>query len=331
MREPALLVVFAVVRQERLRHRPEQRAPGDRDRAVVEPPRPAQRRPDQEDRRQPGAGLGDLGERRLHGVEQRALLEQVVDGVGRDRELGEDREIDPRRVGPPRLLEDGVAVEADIGRPHPRRAGGDPHEAVPMHGVEVLGPGPVGHHRRIPALGGVFEDASGRATGGAKGTAIQPSLAPKLLVFHDPAFRSSRLGPGTWRLQSCGNRLRLPSERSSFTICAYSHRQCNSPSPRPYRLQCRAVEGAKRPKASARLALWPRRNNRASRPSVQKDDAGHPPFARSRRSPCLGVFAVVWVGDELSLARPVERRMPPETSKRRAITVPANRRFHMRE
>ena len=62
---------------------------------------------------------------------------QVVEGVGRDRELGEDDEVDARLVRPHGLGEDRVAIEGDVGGQHPRRRGRHPHEAVAMQREEV--------------------------------------------------------------------------------------------------------------------------------------------------------------------------------------------------
>ncbi len=143
--EPALLVVLAVVRQEALRDDAEEPAAGDRQRAVVEAARVPQRGSDQKDRRQIGARGGDLADGRLHGIEQRRLQVKIVDRVGGDAELGKDREVDVRGIGAPRLLEDGVAIVADVRRAHARGAGGNPDEAMPMHGHEPVGAGGVVH------------------------------------------------------------------------------------------------------------------------------------------------------------------------------------------
>ena len=143
--EPSLLVILPVVGQEALRHHPEQSAARDRQRAIVEPSRTPQRRAYQQDRRQTGACGRDVRDGVLDGVEERGLQEEVVDGVGGDAELGKDRQVHPRRIRAPGLLEDGVAVVADVGRAHARRACRHPDEAMPVHGHEVLAALPVVH------------------------------------------------------------------------------------------------------------------------------------------------------------------------------------------
>ncbi len=174
--EPALLVVFPVVRQVAFRHDAEELAPGDRQAAVVEASRAPDRRADQQHRAEAGARGDDVGDRRLDGVEQRGLQVQIVERVGRDAELGKDGEVDLRGVGAPRLLDDGVAVEADVGGAHPRRAGRHPHEAVSVHGVEMVGAARSSHHSTLSITAGMIgfspkawfsrrPTASGRAPG----------------------------------------------------------------------------------------------------------------------------------------------------------------------
>ena len=88
------LVELPVVRQVRLRRDAEDPAAVDHDRAVEEPVAVPQRRPDDEHRPQVRRRRDQLGDRRLHRVEQRVLQEQVVDRVAGQRELGEDRDRD---------------------------------------------------------------------------------------------------------------------------------------------------------------------------------------------------------------------------------------------
>ncbi len=136
--EPALLVVLPVVGQEALRDDAEQPAASDGQGAVVEATRMPQRCTDQEDRRQIGGRRGDVTDGGLRRVEERGLQVEVVDGVGGDTEFGKDRQVHPCRVRAPGFLENGVAIVADIRRPHARCACRYPDEAMPMHGHEVF-------------------------------------------------------------------------------------------------------------------------------------------------------------------------------------------------
>ncbi len=87
-----MLVELAVVRQMHLRHDAEQAAVADHKGAIVEAMAPMHRRPDEKQRTQPARGFDEPVARRHNRIEQRVLHEQVVDGVGRQGEFGEDRE-----------------------------------------------------------------------------------------------------------------------------------------------------------------------------------------------------------------------------------------------
>jgi hypothetical protein len=93
------LIEFAVVRQIGLRHGGEDTAAMDRDRAIEQPPVDAQRRSDNGDRLQRPALLDQHPKRDQHGIEQRILLQKIVDRIGADAELGKQRKRSALRVG----------------------------------------------------------------------------------------------------------------------------------------------------------------------------------------------------------------------------------------
>ena len=135
--ELARLVELAVVRQVGLRHDAEDAAVADHRRAIEEAMVDAQRQADDGDRRDRGGRRGDAAERDLAGVEQGALVEQVVAGVGREAQLGEGDHDGALRRG---LLEhpDRLAgVVGRIGDADVRHGDGDAREAVAV-GVEEI-------------------------------------------------------------------------------------------------------------------------------------------------------------------------------------------------
>ena len=92
-REPALLIIFAVIGQEDLGDDAEDAAPRDRERAIIDAPVAPQRRADQQHRLELRAGLHDRRDPRLSRIEQRVLQMQIVDGVAGDIELGKDQQV----------------------------------------------------------------------------------------------------------------------------------------------------------------------------------------------------------------------------------------------
>ncbi len=90
------LIELAVGRQVRFRHHAENVAAMDDDSAVVDAMTKAQRRPDDQDGHQPRGGFNDRGEPALDGIEQRILLDQVLDRIAGQAQLGENR--DRRRL-----------------------------------------------------------------------------------------------------------------------------------------------------------------------------------------------------------------------------------------
>ncbi|MET3866529.1 hypothetical protein ABIC20_003838 [Methylobacterium radiotolerans] len=133
----ALLVEFPVVRQECLRDDAEQAAALDGERAVVDAVSPAQGRADEQQRPEIGRFGDHPGCGGLDRVEQRLLQEQVLDRVGREAELGEDRQRRPRIVAGPGEVEDDVGVALGLGRMAAAGAGRDPGETVAIEGAEA--------------------------------------------------------------------------------------------------------------------------------------------------------------------------------------------------
>ena len=128
----AALVEFAVVRQEHLRHHPEQMPAVDHQAAIVEPPLDAQRRADDEHRRQLLAGGDQPIDLRRDGVEHGILKQQIVDRIGRQAQLREHHQRDPCLVAGGDESERLVGILRRLGDRHLRHARGDPHELVPV-------------------------------------------------------------------------------------------------------------------------------------------------------------------------------------------------------
>ena len=136
--EVSLLVELPIVRQEALRDRPEQPAALDGERAIVDPVAPAQGRADQEQRAEAGGGGDHPLRRGLDRVEQRLLQQQVLDRVGRERQLREYRHRRPGLVAGPREIEHRGGVAIRVGGVAASGAGGDAGEAVPVERAEGL-------------------------------------------------------------------------------------------------------------------------------------------------------------------------------------------------
>ncbi len=143
--EPALLIIFAVIGQEDLRHDAQDRAARDHHAAIVEPPVATQRRADDQHGLQPHALFRQPRQPLLDRVEECLLQEQIVDRIGGDIELRKHRKIDAARVRLAGKLERLIDVERDIaGRGHGARRR-DPDEAVAVDRGEGRALVP-GHH-----------------------------------------------------------------------------------------------------------------------------------------------------------------------------------------
>ena len=135
--EPALLVIFAVIGQEALRHDAEDAAARDGERRNCRAGRcaAAARR-----RRSTGAELRArlrrAGRSRLDRVEERVLQEQIVDRVGGDVELGKDDEVDAARVRLAGQRQRLLDVEGDVAGRGERARRGDADEAVAVDRAE---------------------------------------------------------------------------------------------------------------------------------------------------------------------------------------------------
>ncbi len=136
--EMAPLVEFAVVRQEHLRHHPEQLPAMDDEAAIVEMPPGAQRRADDEQRRQLFAGGNQPVDLGGHGIEHGILKQQIVDRIGRQAQLRKHHQRDACLVGGGDEIERLIGVLRRLGDRDLRHAGADPHELVAI-GREKIG------------------------------------------------------------------------------------------------------------------------------------------------------------------------------------------------
>ncbi len=134
--EVTALVELTVVGQVALGDHAEDPAPVDDDGAVVEPPRPPQRRPHDQDREQLAAGHGDPGDAGLHCVQHGVLQEQLVQGIGRDPELGEHHHCGVCSIALGGEFQRSLHVEGGIGRLDPRHGRADPREPVAVETIE---------------------------------------------------------------------------------------------------------------------------------------------------------------------------------------------------
>ena len=130
--EMPALVELAVIRQKNLWHDAEQLAAMDRDRAVVKLPMRAQRRADDKHREPVPAGLDQTIDLGLDRVEQRILKQQIVDRIGREAQLGEHHQPDPRRVALGEQRLDRLGIMGGLGHRHMGHAGADADELMPV-------------------------------------------------------------------------------------------------------------------------------------------------------------------------------------------------------
>ena len=98
---------------------------------------PAQRRTDEQYRREVTARVTNVKNGAFGGLEQGVLQQQVVDGVGRQSELGKHDQVDALGIALLRQLDRRLRVACRVGRRDHRRGSGDPHHAVPVDAHEV--------------------------------------------------------------------------------------------------------------------------------------------------------------------------------------------------
>ena len=173
------LVELAVIRQKHLRHDAEQLAAVDRDRAIVEPPLPPQRRPDDEDR-QAGFRLPRPAARSAPRP-RRAPRPGTADRRS-NRPTATARETPSARSPPRRHRASSasacVAVPRRLGDRDLRHAGADPHELVTVRGKE-------GRHRTGCSRFGrliaapIWRFANGFVRGGGRHRAVRPGAPRK--------------------------------------------------------------------------------------------------------------------------------------------------------
>ena len=135
-REPALLVVFAVVGQIGLGHNPQHLAGPDHHRTVIQGVAVADRRPDHRHDIRLGRRLRDHGDLPLDLVQQRRLHMQIVDRIGRQRQFGKDHQVHALLA---RLTDQGdvlLAVRPGVAHVADRRRRRHAHEAVGLGRME---------------------------------------------------------------------------------------------------------------------------------------------------------------------------------------------------
>ncbi len=148
--ELAALVELAVVGQVGLRHDAEDAALGEDDGAVVEQGVDLEGEADDADERQPPRRVEDHCQRLQTGVEEGALVEEVLAGVGRQAQLGEEGE---RGALVGRLAQEGdglLGVVDRIGHADRRQGDRHTHEVVVVEVEEAVHRGLVVH--RDPAV-----------------------------------------------------------------------------------------------------------------------------------------------------------------------------------
>ena len=114
----------------------------DHDGGVEEAALEAQRRADDEHRKEAARSLDELVDGALDGVEQRVLEQEIVDRVGRQAQFGKDHQRGVKRIAFAREPQGLGEVGRHVGDPHARHAGGDADEVVGVERIEL------GGHRR---------------------------------------------------------------------------------------------------------------------------------------------------------------------------------------
>ncbi len=136
--ELSLLVELSVVGQVALGHHPDGSPSVDDHRAVEESPRHHEGRADHEGAPQIDARPRDALEPVDDGIEQGALVEQVVRAVAGEPELGEGHQEGVLLIGAPSQVQGGVDVGLGIANSHAGHPDGHPHEAVSVQRVPLL-------------------------------------------------------------------------------------------------------------------------------------------------------------------------------------------------
>ena len=102
----------------------------DDDRAVVEAAGDPERRADDQDGKELLRRLDHLGDRALDLVEQRVLQQQILDGVGREPQLGKDHDSGLGLVALGGELQRLAEIVVRVGDAGARHAAGHAHELV---------------------------------------------------------------------------------------------------------------------------------------------------------------------------------------------------------
>ncbi len=149
-RELSLLVELSVVGQVALGHHPDGGPSVDDHRAVEESPGHHEGRAHHQGASQVDACPHHPMEPVDDGVEQRALMEQVVRAVRRKPELGEGDHEGVLLVGATSQVQGGVDVGLGIGHPHVGHAHGHADEALPVQRIPLV---QVDRHAEVEANG----------------------------------------------------------------------------------------------------------------------------------------------------------------------------------
>ncbi len=99
----------------------------------------AQRRADDDQRMDGRRSLDEFDERCVDGVEQRLLLQEIVDRVRGHSKLGKQHERGAVLVSVSRQFDRPRNVESRIGDSHGRRRDGDSDEAMRVQTIERMG------------------------------------------------------------------------------------------------------------------------------------------------------------------------------------------------
>ena len=156
--EPALLVIFAVIGKEALRHHAEDAAAVERYGGIVEAAIADKRGADEQQGGEAGRLFGKRDHCGLAGALLRRLQVKVVERVGGEVEFGKDDAIDPACVRLARHGDGGVEVRGDVPDARARRRGGDADHLVGVDRVEGVrhgrGANPCGERRLAATVRG---------------------------------------------------------------------------------------------------------------------------------------------------------------------------------
>ena len=135
--EMPALVIFAVVGKENLGHDAEQATALHRHGAIVDAAAVSERRSEEGESAQRRRFLDDPRDRLHHAVEQRVLQQEIIDRVGRERELGEHQNGHAALVARSQHPQDRRGIGGGVSDRDACSAGGNAREAMAIDGVEL--------------------------------------------------------------------------------------------------------------------------------------------------------------------------------------------------